>query len=192
MPAAVVPKTALSFGAGYLYRANLATSFPVNTVAGSVFTDTWTGWDLWGVTREGHTFNYSLETEPVEAAEYLDPLLTVTTGRSIGMSFDLMQIHLTNIKRALNGGTLSTSGAGATLLSTYTPPTVGAEVRSMIGWESTDNTERIIIPVAFQVGNLEISRRKGANNASLPLEWRAEPDSSGNPYYHYSAGTLRG
>lgn len=193
MPAATVPKTALSFGAGYLYWAQLATSFPANTVVGSVFTDAWpAGWNLLGVTREGHTFSYSLSTEPVEAAEYLDPLLTVTTGRTVGMTMDLMQLHLTNVKRALNGGTLSTSGSGPTLLSTYTPPAIGGEVRAMIGWESTDNTERIVLPQVFQIGNVEMSRRKGANNASLPLEWRAEPDASGNPYYHYAAGTLRG
>lgn len=62
----------------------------------------------------------------------------------------------------------------------------------MIGWESTDNTERIILPQAFQVGNVQIARKKGADNATLPLEWRGEPDASGFPYYHYSAGTLRG
>lgn len=193
MPAATVPKTALSLGAGYLYHAALATSFPANTVVGSVFTDAWpAGWNLLGITREGHTFSYQLNSEPVEAAEYLDAITNVTTGRTVGMTFDLLQFHLTNLKRALNGGTLSTSGSGTTLLSTYTPPAIGEEVRSLIGWESTDNTERVILPQAFQIGNVEISRRKGANPASLPVDWRAEPDSSGFPFYHYAAGTVRG
>lgn len=192
MPAATVPKNALSYGAGYLYYAALATSFPANTVSGSVFTDTWTGWTLLGVTKEGHTFSYQLSVDQVEVAEYLDPVANVTSGRQVGMTMELAQIHLTNVKRALNGGTLSTSGSGATLLSSYTPPAIGSEVRAMIGWESTDNTERIIFPQAFQVGNVEISRKKGADYATLPLEWRAEPDSSGFPYYHYGAGVLRG
>lgn len=193
MPAVTVPKTALAFGAGYLYHAALATSFPANTVVGSVFTDAWpAGWNVLGVTREGHEFSYEIETEDVEAAEYLDPVSTVTTGRTSGMSFDLMQLHLTNVKRMLNGGTLSTSGSGTTLLSTFTPPQVGQEVRSMIGWESTDNTERLILPQAFQIGSLTVNRRKGAENASLPVEFRAEPDGSGNPFYWYAAGTTRG
>ncbi len=193
MPAITVPKTALAYGAGYLYHAAIGTSFPANTVVGSVFTDAWpAGWNAWGVTREGHEFSYELDTEEVEAAEYLDALATVSTGRTTGMSFEVMQIHLTNVKRALNGGTLSTSGAGTTLLSTYTPPAVGQEVRCMIGWESTDNTERVILPQAFQVGSLSVARRKGADNAGLSVEFRGEPDSSGFPFYHYTAGTIRG
>ncbi len=195
MAGITVPKTALAYGAGYLFYAPLGTSFPTNTVVGSVFTTVFSdvaGWVALGVTREGHEMSYELETEDVEAAEYLDPVATVSTGRTVGVSFELMQIHLTNLKRALNGGTLSTSGSGTTLLSTYTPPAIGQEVRCMIGWESTDNTERIVLPQAFQVGSLSIARRKGADNAGYSVEFRGEPDSSGFPFYAYSAGTIRG
>lgn len=191
---ALAPKNALAFGAGRLYWSPLGTGLPSSAVVGSVFTDTtWTGWSLLGVTREGHEFTYDLDTDTVEAAEYLDALLTVTTGRTVGMSFELMQIHATNLKRALNGGTLNTSGSGTTLLSTYTPPAIGAEVRCQIGWQSEADDERIISQQAFQVGSLSIARRKGADNATLPLEYRFEPDSgSGNPFTYYSAGTTRG
>jgi hypothetical protein len=193
MPAVVVPKNALSFGAGYLYGAPIGTSVPACTVAGSVFTDAWpAGWFLFGVTREGHELSYELETEDVEAAEYLDPLATVTTGRTSGMSFELMQIHATNLKRALNGGTIATSGAGTTLRSEYSPPNVGEEVRSMIGWESQDGTERVYAEQAFQVGSLSIARRKGADNAGLPLEWRFEIPASGKPFVYVTAGAIRG
>lgn len=193
MPVSAIAKNALSFGAGALLGAPLGTSFPTNTVAGSVFTDSWpVGWFQWGVTREGHEFSYEIQTEDVEAAEYFDRLAVVTTGRSAGMSFEAMQIHLTNLKRVLNGGTLSTSGSGATLLSTYTPAQPGQEVRSMIGWESSDQTERIILPQAFQTGSLTVGRRKGADNAGLNVDWAAEVDGSGNPFYWYTAGTVRG
>lgn len=193
MPAIVVPKNALAFGAGYLYWAPLGTTVPTCTVAGSVFTDTWPGgWIALGVTREGHEFSYEIDTETVEAAEYLDPLATVTTGRTSGMTFDLMNVHLTNLKRALNGGTIATSGSGATLRSEYTPPAVGEEVRAMIGWESQDLTERVYAEQAFQVGSLTIARRKGADNASIPMEWRFEPAADGQPFRHITAGTVRG
>jgi hypothetical protein len=192
IPSAVVPKNALSLGAGYLYYAALATPEPGWTVAGSIFTDAWTGWSLLGITREGHEFNYEIETDTIEAAEYLDPLMYVTTGRNAGISFELMQIHATNFRRALNGGTLSTSGSGATLRSTYRPPAVGAEIRCMIGWESTDNTERLIIEQAFQVGSVSINRRRGADNASIPCEFRCEIAPSGDPFRYETAGTLRG
>jgi len=159
-----------------------------------VFTDTtWpVGWFLWGVTREGHEFNYELNTEDVEAAEYLDPIATVTTGRTVGMSFDVMQIHATNFKRVLNGGNIATSGSGATLRSEYTPPTMGQETRLMIGWESSDGTERMYAEQAFQTGSLSIARRKGADNAGLPVEFRLEPATDGQPFHHIFAGAVRG
>lgn len=193
MPAITVPKNALSFGAGYVYHAALGVAAPTNTVAGSVFTDTWpVGWNPLGVTREGHTLNVEIDTDAVEAAEYLDPLLTVTTGRTISAEMELMQIHLTNYKRAFNGGVLSTSGSGATLLSTYTLPAIGGEVRCQVGWESTDGTERWWAMQVFQTGSVGIQRQKGADNASLPLTWTMEPDGASQPIYFASAGTVRG
>lgn len=192
MPSAVVPKNALALGAGYLYYNTFGGAEPGWTVTGSVFTDPWTGWSLLGVTKEGHEFSYEIETDSIEAAEYLDPLLYVTTGRSASISFELMQIHATNFRRALNGGTISTTGSGTTLRSTYRPPVIGAEIRCMIGWEATDNTERLIIEQAFQVGNISINRKKGSDNATIPCEFRCEIAPSGDPFRYETAGTLRG
>ena len=194
MPAVVVPKGALSFGAGALFYSNLgAATAPTNTVAGSVFTDAMAaGWNLLGVSREGHTLNVEYESDTVEAAEYLDPLLNVITSRNIGMEVDLMQIHMTNFKRVFNGGTLSTSGSGATLLSTYTLPKIGQEVRCQLAWEASDYTERWWGMQCFQVGEVSIQRRKGSDNASLPVTFNMEPDGSGEPIYFASAGTTRG
>lgn len=188
-----VPKGALSFGAGYLYVADLGTTLPSNTVAGSVFTDAWpAGWNLWGVTREGHTLNIGIDTDKVESAEYVDPLLNVVTGRTITAEFEIMQIHLTNYKRAFNGGTKTTSGSGATLLTSYTLPQIGQEVRQYIGWEAVDNTERYWGLQCFQTGSVGIQRKKGSDNASLPLTFTFEPDASSQPIYLFSAGTNRG
>lgn len=193
MPSVVVPKNSLSFGSGYLFVAALGVTAPANTVAGSVFTDTWpVGWNLWGVTREGHTLNVEIESEPVEAAEYLDPLINITTGRTLSTEFDAMQVNLTTFRRAFNGGTLGTSGSGATLLSTYTLPAIGAETRCQIGWEAVDNTERWWSMQAFQTGAVAIQRRKGADNASLPLTFTLEPDASSQPIYFAAAGVNRG
>lgn len=192
MPSATVPKNALALGAGYLYFGALGTSEPGWTVTGSVFTDPWTGWSLLGITREGHEFTYDINTDTIDAAEYLDPLLYVTTGRTAGIAFDLMQVHATNFKRALNGGTLSTTGSGTTLRSTYRAPAVGFEVRCMLGWESTANDERLLIEQAFQIGSVKINRKKGADNASIPVEFRCEIASSGDPFRYETAGALRG
>lgn len=192
MPAAVVPKNALALGAGYLYWAPLATAEPGWTVTGSVFVDAWTGWSLLGITREGHELTYEIETDTIEAAEYLDPLMYVTTGRNGGMSFDMMQVHAQNFRRALNAGTPSTTGSGTTLRTTVRPPAAGAELRCQLGWESQDNTERLIALQAFQTGTVTVQRRKGADNASIPVEYRFEIDANGDPFRYETAGTLRG
>ena len=195
MPDYTVPKTTLSKDAGYLLYGTLGSALPTNTVVGSVFTDDWSvvsGWSLLGVTKEGSTFRYAVDTDQITAAEYFDPLLIVTTGRTVQMTFELQIINLTTVKKMLNGGTLSTTGSGTTLLSTYTPPTPGAEVRCMLGWESQDNTERLVMEQSFQTGALEINRRKGVDNATLPVEFTAEVPASGFVYRHYGAGTSRG
>ncbi|HEY5987040.1 MAG TPA: hypothetical protein VIV12_11795 [Streptosporangiaceae bacterium] len=193
MPAITVPKTPLSTGPGYLYYAPLATALPANTVVGSVFTDAWPGaWLPWGVTREGHEFQYSVDTDSIVAAEYFDPLVIVTTGRAAQIAFECMIISATTMKRALNGGTVTTSGAGTTLLTTVTPPAAGAETRQMVGWESNDGTERLVLEQAFNAGTLTIARKKGADNAGIDLEFHAELPSSGFPFQHYFAGAARG
>jgi len=193
MPAISVPKNALAFGAGYLLSSDLGVSAPTNTVVGSVFTDTWpVGWNTLGVTKEGHTLNVDIDTDAVEAAEYLDALLNVVTGRQVSVETELMQIHLTNFRRVFNGGTKSTSGSGTTLLTTYTLPTPGTEIRCQIGWESVDGTERWWAMQCFQGGSVGIQRKKGADNATLPVTWNFEPDGSGQPIYFAAAGTTRG
>lgn len=193
MPAISVPKNALAFGAGYLYLGALGTAAPTNTVIGSVFTDTWpTGWNPLGITKEGHTLNINFDSDQVEAAEYIDPLLNVLTGRTITAEMELMQINLTTFKKAFNGGVLATTGAGTTLLTTYTLPAIGTEVRQQIGWEAVDNTERWWGMQVFNIGSVGIQRKKGADNATLPLTYTLEPDGSGQPVYFASAGTIRG
>lgn len=193
MPAITVPKNALAFGAGYLYLSALGISAPTNTVVGSVFTDTWpAGWNALGITKEGHTLTINFDSAKVEAAEYIDPLLNVMTGRTITADMELMQINLTTYKKVFNGGILATTGSGTTLLTTYTLPQIGTEVRQQVGWESTDGTERWWGMQCFNIGSVGIQRKKGADVASLPLSFTMEPDSSSQPVYFANAGTIRG
>ncbi|GAA0528816.1 hypothetical protein GCM10010172_06780 [Paractinoplanes ferrugineus] len=158
-----------------------------------MYTDTWpVGWNQWGVTKEGHTLNVDIDMDQVEAAEYVDALLNLVTGRTITVEFEPMRINLTNFKRIFNGGTKSTSGSGSTLRTSYTLPQPGQEVRAQIGWESVDGTERWWAMQAFQTGSVGIQRQKGANNATLPVKFTFEPDAAGQPVYFDGAGTTRG
>ncbi|MUN41402.1 phage tail tube protein [Actinomadura litoris] len=193
MPAVAVPINAIALGPGFLYWAPLASAFPANTVAGGVFTDTWpVAWSLFGATDKGSEFNYELSTDNVEVAETLDAVAVVPTGRVISMTFDLAQIHATNFKLAVNGGTITTTGSGATQLNEFAPPELGSEVRRMIGWEAQDSTERLVGIQCFQTGKINISRAKGADKATLPNEWTFEKPADGSlPFKYWTTGAAR-
>ena len=192
MPAITVPINALALGPGYLYWAPLSSTLPTNTVAGSVFTDTWPGaWLPFGATDSGSDFSYKPSVANVDVAEYYDPPAIVSTGRDISISFALAQVHATNFKRALNGGTITVTGSTSTTLSAYVPPTVGAEVRAMIGWESNDGTERLVLYQAFQTGEVKWTRNKGAAKATIPVQYQCEIPASGVPFQYWTAGVTR-
>jgi hypothetical protein len=195
MVAPAVPVTSIQIGAGVLLKAPIGTAGPTSggTVAGSVFTDSWpAGWNPIGATEGGHDFSYQIATGTVEVAEYLVPLKIVSTGVTVGVSFAISEMTAKNYTWVLNGGTYTlVSGTGATTLSKVSPPALGAEVRTMLGWESSDGTERIIWYQCLQSGNIQIPRHKGADNANLPVAFSVEQPSSGNPFDIWIAGATR-
>lgn len=179
---------------GFLWWAPLGTAEPTHAVTGSVFSDALTsatGWIQLGATEEGHNFNFQTTFDTVTVAEILDPIKYVTTGRSGSVAFALSNFTMANVKRALNGGTVTTTGSGATTMSTYVPPKLGAEVRSLLLWESQDFTERLLCYQVINTGQVSIARRKGADNAALPIEFSLEVPAGGDPFKYITAGTAR-
>lgn len=193
MPTFTIAKDALAKGPGTLFWAPPSTALPDYTVAASVFSvNAWTGWFQLGITKEGSEFTYDLSQDPIQAAEYLDDIDQVSTGRVVTIKFELMRINATNLARALNRPTVATVGSGTTLRSTVKAPALGAELYCMIGWQSQDDTERLVGQNCFQIGGVNMSRKKGADVATLPLEFKFLPDSNGDPFIYDSAGTIRG
>jgi hypothetical protein len=192
MPATTATPTLLT-DPGYLFWAPTATSIPSNTVAGSVFTDSWAGpWVNLGATEDGSQFEYDLSVEAISVAEFLDPIRYVTTGRAGTIAFNLASYTLANLAKALNGGALSVvSGSGATQLNRLRPPTPGSEVRAMIGWESLDNTTRLICYQTLSSGKVASAFKKAPSFAVIPTSWNLEVPASGIPFEFYSAGTAR-
>lgn len=193
MPAVTVDVSAGSYGPGYLFAAPLLSAEPANTVVGSVFTDAWVApWVNLGATEEGSELETALETDLAYVAEYLDSVRTVTTTRTTTMSFNLYNTTAQNYKRVMNGGTIATvSGAGTTLLSSFLPVQAGLEVRTMIGWESTDNTQRAILYQCLNVGSVTERFRKGSDYNIFPAQFRTEVPTAGNSIKRYYAGTVR-
>ncbi|MEP6651360.1 MAG: hypothetical protein ABJA74_15835, partial [Lapillicoccus sp.] len=92
---------------------------------------------------------------------------------------------------ALNTGSATVTGATTTLLTEIVPPTVGAEIRSMWGWQSEDDTVRFIAYQALQTGSIGMKANKGANNAQLALDLKLEVATAG-VYRIQLAGAVRG
>jgi hypothetical protein len=193
MPTTAVPN--LLQDPGFLFWAPLASSVPTMTVAGSVFTDTWpVAWINLGATSDGSEFHAETTVDEVRVAELIDPVKYKTTGRSGNFAFALADWTLSNLKRVMNGGTLSVvSGTGATTLNKYTPPATGAEVRCMIGWESLDATARIVAYQCIQGGDIASSfpSVNSTDYATLAATFNFETPSSGIPWEAWTAGVAR-
>jgi hypothetical protein len=183
-------------GPGYLFVAPTGSALPTHAVVGSVFTDAWASpWVALGATDEGMTWSYELSTEQIEVAEFLDPIKYVTSGRTASVSFNLASFTLKNLQRALNGAatTVTTvSGTGATLLSKLVPPAAGAEIRTMVGWQSWDNTVRLFIRQAINSGSIEMAFQKAnGNKAVIPFTFNVEVPATGDLIEVYTAGVER-
>jgi hypothetical protein len=196
MPPTAVAVPTLLKEAGYLFIAPLATAVPTNTVAGSVFTDAWAAaWLPLGAVEDGTDFAYSIDVEPMSVADFVDPISYATTGRAGTIAFNLANWSLSNYRRAMNGGVAAmtaTSGTGATSLFTLNPPTPGAEVRCMIGWESLSNDVRLICHQTIQGGEVASAFKKPPTYAVIPCTFNLEVPTAGQPWTMYAAGVARG
>lgn len=163
----------IALGPGHLLIAPLGTPEPTNLA--TAWDEDWT--DL-GYTAEGSEFVYEVTSAPVEVAEELDPVRIVMTGRNARVNFALAEITAANLKRALNGGTITT-GTG---IVTFDPPAPGAEVRTMLGWESDAEDERWIFRQCLQSGSLSLVRRKGAEKSTLPVSFALEKPAGLQPF----------
>lgn len=189
-----VATPALITDPGYLWWAPLLTAEPSNTVVGSKFTDTWSaGWVQLGATEDGSDFDYSVKVEAVYCAEFLDPVKWATTSRQGSFAFALSNWVMANWAKAVNGGTQTVvSGTTTTQLNKLQPPAAGAEVRAMLGWESTTNDIRLIMYQCINSGDIKSSFKKAPKQATIPCTFNFEiPSAGGQPWSMYTAGVGR-
>jgi hypothetical protein len=165
--------TALGLGPGYLYFAPLGTAEPADLT--TPWASVSASWIALGYTEDGSELSYNPSTSPVDVAEELDHIQVVTTGRDSSVQFSMSQITATNLKLAFNGGTLTT-GTG---IVTFEPPDLGTEVRTMLGFESEDHSERWVYRQCYQTGTISLARRKGANNATIAAQFSLEKPATG-------------
>jgi hypothetical protein len=187
-----ITSAGIESGPGRIYVAPLGTAIPAITAAASKIAATWTSWVQPGSSDAGITYTEATETADITVAESLYPIRTVVTGKSCRISFVLNEITDLNWKIAMNGGTNTSTGSGATKLTTYVPPLVGAEVRVMLAFVSNLDTEAIVWPQVFQVGSVEYVRGTYETKAGLSCEFNAEIPATGyvTPYQRFTAGAL--
>jgi hypothetical protein len=168
--------SAISLGPGILWIAPLGTTEPTDltTAWGTVAA----AWVQLGYTDEGSEFSYSIDTDRVEVAEELDPIKIAVNSREIKVSFALAEMTATNLKRGMNGGTI-TSGSG---IVTFEPPDLGSEVRVMIGFESEDHQERWVYRQCFSNGEITVPRKKGSDKTIISCEFELEKPTGVAPF----------
>lgn len=178
---------------GYLFRAPIGTAEPTWTVAASVFSDAWpVAWVAMGATKEGSTFNYETTVEPVSVAEFFDPIRQVTTGREGSFAMELADVTATHLAWAFNKAAGTITGATTTLMNIVEPPAPGSEVRCMIGWESLDNTVRLLCRQVISATAIEIGNQKAPEFAGIPMEFKFEVPTAAQPFKYGFAGATRG
>jgi hypothetical protein len=184
-PAAVTTPKILT-NPGYLFIAPLGSTLPTDSVTGGVFTDSWpAAWLPLGATEDGSDFSYGSTVEAATVAELFDPVQYFTTERHGTIAFNLANFGASNYNRAMNGGVTAlaaTSGTGATSLWQVEPPDPGNEVRAMIGWESLDNTVRLVCRQTIQGGEIATAFKKAPTLGVIPCTFNLEKPTSSKPF----------
>lgn len=170
-------KTKVKVGPGILYVAPLLSTEPTNLTTAWATVDV--DWVPIGYTEEGHEATVEPSFEPIEVAEELEPIRYEETTREITVAFSAAELTYANLARALNGGTVVTSGAGANQIVTFEPPALGSVTRLMLGWESQDHEERWVFRECTQTGSVAIPRRKAPDKALIPMEFKVVSPGGG-------------
>lgn len=178
--------TNIALGPGILYTAPLGSTLWAN------LDDVWpVAWTALGYTNDGSSQSIAPAYDDVEVAEELEPLDSVPTGRVITVAFTLAELTAKNLKMALNGGTVvfTAEDAGPPIeraFTTFEPPDLGIETHVMLGFESEDHLERIVWRDCKQTGTVETARRKGADKAGIPAEFRVYKPATGTSFTRIS------
>jgi hypothetical protein len=177
----------VNIGPGLLWVAAVGATEPDGVHGGpDALQPTTTGTDFdeseWvplGFTAEGSTFSYAIDSSPIEVAESLLPIRTMTTAVTMTMAFALAEITAYNIQVALNGGsTVPVPGQGNDYIE-FVPPRAGQEVRVALGWDRDDGLERMILRQCIQTGSVDVARQKAPNLSTLPVTFTVEVPPGG-------------
>lgn len=174
--------TSVKVGPGLLYIA------PIGTAEPSALTGAWpVGWIALGYTEDGNEFKSDRKLEPIRVAEELYPIRHVVTEVVASVAAHLAEITATNLKYALNGGTISSPVGGAV---TFDPPSATTLVKMMLGWDADDAQERWIFRQVVNGETLAIPRKKTPAKAVIPVEFHLEKPTGVEPFKTFFASAV--
>ncbi len=167
--------TEVLLGPGELYVAPVAAGVPearptnpTTAIAGN--------WDSVGYTEDGVNIVADLEYSFFTPAEEPDPIATLKDSQEVHFRCVAAQFSLTQLQRALGGGTITpnTPAAGFTR---YTPPaTTGYDSFSLLfrtKAPGTAKTRDVYVPHAISMSSVDVPHTKGANPSVVALDFRA-------------------
>jgi hypothetical protein len=190
-----IPQPQILTDPGILWITAIGTAEPTPAATAGRFSDVLpAAWILLGPTEEGSSFSDATSVDTISVAEFLNPVRNVVTSRTSKLSFALASWTLSNYRRALNGGVAAIApvGTAGSEVTSLEPPVEGSEVRSMIMWESTDGSLRLLGRQCFQTGEVATDLKPAPDKALIPCEFSFEQPSTGlRPWKMWAAGTGR-
>jgi hypothetical protein len=183
-PTTLFQPSAVSVGPGVLWIAAVGSTEPSGV--SSSWDDAFTPL---GYTDSGHTFTVTNNTSDVEVAETLDPIDVLDTSRTVEVAFSLAEMTARHLQVAFAGGEITTAGGTVK----FDPPVLGDRTPVMLGWDSTDHTERVLWRKCVPSGAIAIPRQKAPDKAVIPITFRAltPDDATKQPWTYYGADGIR-
>jgi hypothetical protein len=150
-----------------------------------------------GNTDQGTTFTFTPTFQEITVEEEYWPIRQSPSGAKLELKFMLAEVTAQNLEISLNDGLGSsllsgsngTNGDGSIWVE---PPTIGTEVRLMLGWDSliegagsptpTGPFQRLIVRQAVQTGAVEMQHKKGNAKTMYACTFSGEKPPNLQPF----------
>lgn len=160
---------AISVGPGALFVAPMGTTLPASAVAvlDAAFVAV-------GYTDAGTKVNIAPSYDPIKVEEEVDPITHAMTDRETTVEFAMAE--MTRTKLAIAVATFDTGVTDNT--TAVDAPDPGTEKRVILVLKRA-NGALWLFRKCLQVGKVDISNRKGAEKATLPVSFKLEKPTTG-------------
>jgi hypothetical protein len=167
-------------GSGHIYVGAVGATAPTDLTT-AWDTDDWT--ELGFTNEDGVTVSDSRELQDITVWQLMYPARKIITGRNFTVAFNLRQWNRATLVLAFGGGTITTTGTGASAVHTYTPPAAEFIDRRSLGVEWSDGSViyRLIVPRGMVTEDVETALQRG-DAAELPITFAVEGEDGVQPY----------